>query len=203
MINMQKKLIGKLLRANATRVVAGCNASDLINPSLGGLTRIPIEDDLDIYGLICDISILDDGLVRQIVSGINIPAEYTADNRFNRNLPVEINILTIGYQKNDQIFHLLPPRPPLSLDAIYLCDDNELIRFTSGGHFSYFRHVLRAMDLPIGEILAAHMQFAQSAYARAGNENWFIEASKELITLLRDDYPTLMNVLGALTDIKE
>jgi hypothetical protein len=34
--------------------------------------------------------------VRQLVSGISIPTEYTEDNRHNRNLPVEINVLCVG-----------------------------------------------------------------------------------------------------------
>jgi hypothetical protein len=196
----QKIMIGKLLRADNTGFVAGCRVADLQTPGLGMLTRVPIENGTEIYGLISNISITDDGLVRQIVSGVNIPTEYTADNRYNRNLPVEISVLAVGFQQEGHLFHLLPPRPPLSLDVIYLCDQEELIRFTSTGHFGYFRHLLRAVDKPVGELLAAHLREARKAHLTAGNSEWFSAALQELITLLRDDYQTLMSVLGALAD---
>jgi hypothetical protein len=76
----------------------------------------------------------------------------------------------------------------------------ELVEFTSAGRFGYFRHVLRATDIPVGELLAAHIQQANAAQVDAGNVEWSHEATQELITLLRDDYPTLMAVLGALGD---
>ena len=38
-------------------------------------------------------------------------------------------------------------------------------------------------------------------HAEDGNCNWASAATQELITLLRDDYPTLMNVLAALSDV--
>jgi hypothetical protein len=201
MENSGKVFIGKLLRADNSSFVAGCRVADLKSPTLGALVKVPLEDKTEIFGLISNISITDDGLVRQIVSGENIPAEYTADNRYNRNLPVEISVLTIGYQQNNIIFHLLPPRPPLSLDMIFLCDTAELIRFTSTGHFGYFRHILRAENFPISELLATHLSQAREMHQASGQKDWFENASKELITLLRDDYATLMSVLSALSDI--
>ena len=63
-------------------------------------------------------------------------------------VPVEMGVLAIGYEQDGKIYHLLPPRPPLSLDVIYLCEDEELCTFTSAGRFGYFRHILRAADLP-------------------------------------------------------
>ena len=115
-------------------------------------------------------------------------------------VPVEVSVLAVGYSSNGDIRHLLPPRPPLSLDLIHLCNDEELTAFTSAGRFGYFRHVLRNADLPIGEVLAAHIQAADAAHTAAGNPNWRDAATQELITLLRDDYQTLMAVLGALSD---
>jgi hypothetical protein len=103
----------------------------------------------------------------------------------------------VGYELKGRISHLLPPRPPLSLDVIYLCSDAELANFTGAGKFGYFRHILQAKDIPIGELLAAHVQQASAAHQ---DKDWGRKAAQELITLLRDDYPTLMSVLGALGD---
>ena len=172
-------------------------------PSFGALVRVALDGDYQVYGLIHDIHIDDDGLVRQLVTADGVEKAIIADNRINRNVPLELSVLTVGYKLDGKIYHLLPPRPPLSLDVITLCTSEEIRQFTDAGKFGYFRHLLRASDLPVGEMLAAHIQQASAAHAEAGNAEWRNAATQELITLLRDDYATLMSVLGALGDIKE
>ena len=193
--------IGRLLRAGTTGFVVGCRVSQLDSPTFGALVSVPLDHDYHIYGLIHDIRIDDDGLVRQLVTADGVDDNVIADNRINRNVPVEMSVLAVGYRQEGQIRHLLPPRPPLSLDVIYLCQDDEVCQFTSCGRFGYFRHILRALDLPVGELLAAHVQQANRLHCAAGNNGWGSSATQELITLLRDDYPMLMTVLGALGDI--
>jgi hypothetical protein len=160
-----------------------------------------LENGYQVYGLIHDIRIDDDGLVRQLVTANSVDEAVIQDNRINRNVPLEMSVLSVGYCLGNRTYHLLPPRPPLSLDAIFLCDDAELYQFTGVGRFGYFRHILRAADIPVGELLAAHLQQAQAVHAAAGDGDWSQRATQELITLLRDDYPTLMGVLSALGDV--
>jgi hypothetical protein len=193
--------IGKLLRASTSGFVVGCRLSQINTPSLGALVAVLLENDYRVFGLITDIHIDDDGLVRQLATSENISPEIIADNRLNRNVPVEISVLAVGHAQGEQISHLLPPRPPLSLDTIYQCGDADLVNFTRAGHFGYFRHILRSQDLPIPEVLAAHLQQAQAAHKQMGNPLWLEEATQEIITTLRDDYQLLMNVLGALADM--
>ncbi|MBN2550640.1 MAG: hypothetical protein JXB15_15855 [Anaerolineales bacterium] len=192
--------IGRLLRASTAGFVVGCRASQLNQPSFGALVGVSLENDCQIYGLIHDIHIDDDGLVRQLVTAETVDENIIADNRLNRNTPLEISVLVVGYDQNGRIYHLLPPRPPLSLDSIHLCDPGELRRFSSAGRFGYFRHILRAEDLPVGELLATHLKQAHEAHSARGDGRWIQAATQELIILLRDDYPTLMSVLSALGD---
>jgi hypothetical protein len=192
--------IGRLLRAGTTGFIAGCRVNQLDAPAFGALVRAPLGDSYQVYGLIYDIHIDDDGLVRQLVTADNVSEEVMRDNRERRIVPVEMSVLSVGYEADGKIVHLLPPRPPLSLDVIYLCDEKDIVRFTNVGRFGYFRHVLQNQDIPIGEILAAHIGQAGKAHG-LGGEKWKEQATQELITLLRDDYPTLMSVLGALSEI--
>jgi len=193
--------IGRLLRSGTTGFVVGCRVNQLDAPSFGALVRVPLAPDYQVYGLIYDIHIEDDGLVRQLITAQDVPEEVLRDNRENRNVPVEIAVLTVGYQHGGQIFHLLPPRPPLSLDAIYLCSTEEIVYFTGTGRFGYIRHILRDQDKPVEELLAAHLMSARAAQEEAGNGDWFEDALQELITLMRDDYQGLMNVLSAASEI--
>lgn len=190
--------IGRLLRAGTTGFIAGCRVNQLDAPAFGALVRAPLGGGYQVYGLIYDIHIDDDGLVRQLVTADNVSEEVMRDNRERRIVPVEMSVLAVGYERDGKIYHLLPPRPPLSLDVVYLCDEKELKRFVTSGKFGYFRHILRANDLPVGEILAAHLKQVQE---QVKDKVWIESATHELITLLRDDYPTLMSVLGALDEI--
>ena len=193
--------IGRLLRSGTTGFVVGCRVNQLDAPSFGALVRVPLEDQTQVYGLIYDIHIDDDGLVRQLITAQEVPEEVLQDNRTNRNVPVEIGVLALGYEQDGKVFHLLPPRPPLSLDAIYLCTEDEVVRFSSTGRFGYFRHILRDPSKPVEELLAAHLMQAKQAQDDAGNHDWYERALQELITLMRDDYPHLMDILGALSEI--
>ncbi len=198
---MRQLEIGRLLRAGTTGFVVGCRVAQIDAPSFGALVQVELDGDYQVYGLIHDIHIDDDGLVRQLVTADDVEDAIIADNRVNRNVPVELSVLTVGYQLDGKISHMLPPRPPLSLDVICLCTPEQVRQFTSIGRFGYFRHVLRAADLPVGELLAAHIQQAGAMQAEAGNPEWRNAATQELITLLRDDYAMLMSVLGSLGDI--
>ena len=192
--------IGRLLRAGTTGFTVGCRVSQLTVPAFGALVCAPLGAGYQVYGLIYDIHIDDDGLVRQLVTADHVTDEVMRDNRERRIVPVEMSVLTVGYEQDGKVHHLLPPRPPLSLDVIYLCGEKDLARFTDTGRFGYFRHILNNKEVPIGEVLAAHLLAASKAHGKNG-DTWREKATHELIALLRDDYPTLMNVLGALADI--
>lgn len=191
--------IARLLRAGTAGFVAGCRVSQIDAPALGGLIRAPVGSNFQVFGLIHDIRIDDDGLVRQLVTADHVSDEVLRDNRERRIVPVEISVLAVGYEQNGRIQHLLPPRPPLSLDVIYLCDDSDIVRFTTAGRFGYFRHVLRAQDVPIGEVLAAHIRQVDAIHRDGGR--WREAAVAEIIALLGDDYATLTSVLGSLNEI--
>jgi len=197
----QSLALGRLLRAGTAGFVVGTRVAQWETPTFGGLVRVPLGNGYQIFGLIYDIHIDDDGLVRQLITAEGVDEAVIADNRENRNIPIEMSVLSTGYEENGRIRHMLPPRPPLSLDRIYLCSTEEIRAFTGTGRFGYFRHVLRATDAPVGELLAAHIEQAQQAHLEAGRGDWFEKAAEELIVLLRDDYQALAAVLGALGDL--
>jgi hypothetical protein len=190
--------IGRLLRSSTSGFVVGCRVSQLDLPSFGALVRAPLGEGFQVYGLIHDIQVGDDGLVRQIVTADSVSPEVVRDNRERRIVPVELSVRTVGYARDGVIHHMLPPRPPVSLDLIYLCDQQDLRSFTEAGHYGYFRLLLGAPELPVAELLAVHIQKAQAAQADGGH--WKDGAVGEVIALLRDDYSLLTSVLGALRE---
>jgi len=188
--------IGRLLRASTTGFVVGCRVDQLELPSFGALVRAPLADDYQVFGLIYDIRIGDDGLVRQIVTAENVPPEVVSDNRERRVVPVELSVLTLGYQHGGLVRHALPPRPPVSLDMIYLCDDAALRAFAMPGRYAYLRLLLTVPEIPLPQLLAAHIE--QAAAAQPDPAVWKAGAVRELVLQLRGDYSMLTSVLDAL-----
>lgn len=193
--------IGRLLRASTTGCVIGCQVNQVENLTFGGMVRVPAAPGYQIFGLVYDIHIDDDGLVRQLVTAEHVSELLIQDNRLNRNIPAEISVLFIGFQRDGRVSHLMPPRPPLSLDEIFSCSAQEIMTFTGGKRFGYFRHMLGNPDLPAAELLAAHLQQTHGVYSQIKDETWLESAVSELIVLLRDDYETLNRVLGAISEI--
>lgn len=194
---MEPIAFGRLLRSNTTSCVVGCSVSQTNAPAFGQMVRIPLEDSVTVYGLVYDIHIDDDGLVRQIVTASHVKPEVIEDNRRNRNMPVEMSVLFIGYARGNTFSYALPPHPPLSLDAIFPCSAEEILKFTSLGRFGYLRHLFRSPDLPADDLLAAHLAQVQQSSPAGLDES----AVSEVIALLKDDYARLTLVLKAVSDV--
>jgi hypothetical protein len=192
--------IGRVLRASTVGFAVGCQVSQLSVPAFGSLVRAQPVDARDaIYGLIYDMHIDDDPLVRRLVLAENPDPELINDQRRNRMLPIEMSILAVGYMLNGQVRYGLPPRPPLNLDPVQLCaDPAEVSRFTD--NLSYLRLILRAADsnVPVDQLLVAHIT---TAYEIRGEDTvWVLRVMTELIELLRSDYNVLIPTLEALSE---
>jgi len=193
--------VGRLLRSGIQGFDAGFSSYQNPIPEFGTLVRAEIEADFEVFGVIHNINVEDDGLVRQMVTTEQVDGRTISDSRSNRNIPMEIGVLSVGYTKDGQIKHLLPPQIPQSMTTIFLCTNEEICAFTDAGRFGYFRHILRNQDLPVSEIIAAHFEQVSQAQASKGNDQWKHQAIDKLISSLRDDYPTLMMVMDALSDV--
>lgn len=197
-------LIGRVLRASTAGFAVGSQVNQLSTPGLGCLVKAVRDNREAVYGLISDIHIDDDQLVQRLVMADNPPREIIEDQRQNRMLPVEMTIVTLGYSQNGAIFYGLPPRPPLNLDPVELClDEEELRRFTAvtaRGTLGYLRLVTRTQSaVPLDQLLVAHVR---DVYTKRGeDEVWLTTAVQEIIDLLRTDYDALMPTLEALSDL--
>ncbi len=192
--------IGRVLRANTTGFAVGCRVNQLTTPGFGSLIKAqPADKRETIYGLIYDIHIDDDQLIRRLVMVEDPRPEVIEDQRRNRLLPIEMNVLAIGYEMDGEMVHGLPPRPPLNLDPVELCLDRaEVERFTDG--LGYLRLILRAADnqVPVDQLLVAHIN---NIYQIRGRDaDWATKALAELIELLRSNYDVLIPTLEALSD---
>lgn len=193
-----KSAVGRVLRASTQGFVIGCQVRQLSAPSFGCLVKAQPADAREaIFGLIYNMNVDDDPLVRRLILAENQPEAVINDQRQNRLLPIEMNVLAVGYSRDGRFYHGLPPRPPLNLDPVLLClDTAEIVRFTD--RLGYLRLVLRGVDLgvPVDQLLVAHLQ---DVYRLRGYDtDWAVAVINEVIELLRNDYETLVPVLEAI-----
>lgn len=73
-----------------------------------------------------EIAIEDDGLVRQLISVPQVSPEIIEDNRLNRNVPIEMSVTFIGWERGGILSQTRVPHPPLTLDEIFACEAEEL-----------------------------------------------------------------------------
>ncbi|MBN1679411.1 MAG: hypothetical protein JW966_03915 [Anaerolineae bacterium] len=191
----QQPIIGSVLRASTVGFVCGTRSQDIVHPSFGAFvrTRHGQMGEIDVIGLIHAISIDDDPLVRQLVLANNMTPAAARDQRENRMVPVEISVVNIGFIQYDYIYHNLPPRPPLSLDPVQLCDDETIMAFTE--RLDFLRLVLNTNDVPTEELLAAALLHASNARPEAQRYAFLVHAGRRLAGLLAHDPPRLQHLL--------
>ncbi len=191
--------IGRVLRASTEGFSVGCRVNQLTTPGFGSMVMAqPVEPRETIFGLIYNINIDDDQLIRRLVMVENPRQEVIEDQRRNRLLPIEMSVLSIGFKHQGILTYGLPPRPPLNLDPVTLCrDTSEVTHFTS--NLSYLRLILRAANsnVPVDQLLVAHISNVYQI--RGADAAWALEAIHELIELLRGSYEILIPTLEALS----
>ncbi|MCL4871498.1 MAG: hypothetical protein KJ063_21270 [Anaerolineae bacterium] len=194
----QNEQIGRVLRASTTGFAVGCRVAQLQIPGFGGLVKAqPVDSREVVYGLIYQINIDDDPVVQRLVLAEDPPVEVVEDQRQNRLRPIEMAVLAVGYRRNGMIRHGLPPRPPLNLDPVELCQDEAEVRqFTDS--LGYLRLILTTANLPTTQLLAAHII---NVYELRGRDaDWANKVIQEIIEQLRSNYDILIPTLEALSD---
>lgn len=190
--------VGRVLRASNRGFVVGCRVMQPDIPVFGSLVRAGGRaPGSAIYGLIYDVLVQDDLFVRRLVIA-DLPEEVVRDQRENRQVPIEVGVLTVGYREGERILHCIPPQPPVTMDTLYQCPPEEVVAFTA--RFDYFRLVLAAPEVPADELLAANLQVAAAARPPQQREAFLVEAGRELARLLAGD---LLRLDGLLRRLRE
>jgi hypothetical protein len=182
---MNNEPIGRVLRSSTAGFSAGARVGQLDAPAFGMLVKAePRSSEREcIYGLLYDVHIDDDPLVRQLVLADTMTDEMISDQRHNRIVPIEMSVLAIAYRGYDgTIRQALPPRPPLSLDPVYMCNSEEVLVITQ--RFDYFRLVLSASEVPAEQLMAANLLMAASVRPEDEQYGFLVMAGRELSRLM-------------------
>src|SRR5436190_12299394 len=189
------KLVGRVLRSSTIGYACGTRSYELDTPSFGAFVQTRHNNGLevDVIGLIYAIHIDDDPLVRQLIMANSMNTATLRDQRENRMVPVEISVVNVGYFINGEAYHNLPPRPPMSLDPVFLCDNDCIYDFTQ--KFDFFRLVLNTPEVPAEELLAAALKHAAGARPAREQRDFLVRAGRRLAQMLSYDLPRLNHLL--------
>ncbi len=195
-MNDQNLRVGRVLRTSTRSFVIGCEVMRPAIPTFGSFVRVEgLAPGSANYGLIYDVSVEDDLFVRHFI-GADTPEEVIKEMRETRQVPIEVSVLAVGCSDGGAIRHCLPAQPPVTLDWLYQCTNEQVRAFTA--RFDYFRLVLEARETPTDELLAASLRVAAAAQPEDKREIFLIEAGRELARLLAGDPMRLEGLLRRL-----
>lgn len=185
-----------MLRASTTGFDCGTRSNRIDDRhSFGAFVKVPVSDDgqIQAIGVIHTIRIDDDPLARELVMASSIDSMVLMDQRDNRMVPVEICAVNVGYKYGRAFVQTLPPRPPLSLSEVTLCDANEVYSFTQ--ECDFFPLILGASSVPRDELMASALRYASYAYPDNERYDFMVRCGRRLATLLGNDLKRLSHVL--------
>ena len=189
--------IGRLLRSSTLDYVFGCSVPEPEVPLFGAFVKAPAQrGKSDVIGLIYNIAIEDDPFVRQMIATPDLDEAYIQDQRDNRQVPIEVSVLAIGYRNGGGFIHDLPPQPPITLDRISPCDAAEIKQFTE--RLDYLRLILFAPDVPADELIAVSLRLAADCQPSEDRDRFLRNAGRELAKLLSRDLARLEKLLKRL-----
>jgi hypothetical protein len=185
--------VGRVLSASTQGFTVGCRVMQPDIPVFGSFVRTDARVPGDaIYGLIYDVVVQDDLFVRRFVIA-EPPEEVVRDQRENRQVPIEVSVLAVGYREGQRVLQCIPPQPPVTMDHFYPCPPDEVVAFTQ--RFDYFRLVLEGPAAAADELLAASLQAASAARPAHERVAFLIAAGREVARLLAGDLQRLDGLL--------
>ena len=185
--------IGEVIESGSDRFVAECYELHT-PPPLGSLVRTT-DGQVEIYGVVCNASTesIDPGR-RPLARGREESEEgniYRQHPQLSRLLRTTFDTLVIGHGQGDALHHYLPPRPPRVHSFVYLCEGDEVRRFTRS--LDFLAILLGARVGSVDEVVSACLR--QAAGAHDDERAFLVRVGKELAVLLGGELNRLNAIL--------
>ncbi len=185
--------IGEVIESGSDRFVAECYELHT-PPPLGSLVRTT-DGQVEIYGVVCNASTesIDPGR-RPLARGREESEEgniYRQHPQLSRLLRTTFDTLVIGHGQGDALHHYLPPRPPRVHSFVYLCEGDEVRRFTRS--LDFLAILLGARVASVDEVVSACLR--QAAGAHDDERAFLVRVGKELAVLLGGELNRLNAIL--------
>lgn len=195
-ININK--IAEVIVSNSNEYVAQCYKLDVV-PQLGYLVKTIRSNDEEIYGVVYYIETrgLEPGR-RVLVRGDKLDKEedvFKSNPQLVKLLVTDFKVLILGYSREGNIYHSLPPYPPSIHSFVYPCGESEIISFTES---SQCLSLLAESKLIVSadEIITAFIRHVSKYYKDP--IEFIIKSSRELVWIYGGDIKRLNSLLKRL-----
>ncbi len=183
--------IGRVIESSARTFLVGCRLTAEDIPAFGSFVQTA-RGETTIIGVIYDLVLQGDELTRMVALQDVPPQEIQQDMIENRNIPVQIGVLTLGYIRDRFTYYGIPHQPPALLEPVYTCPPAQIQRFTEQPDF--IRTLVEARETS-DDVLAAVIRTAAAIRAGPRRQDFLIQIGRELVRLLADEPTRLGQVL--------
>ncbi len=184
--------IGEIIEASTGEFTAQCY--ELHQPPPFGSLVNTREGEIEIYGVVCsaETTSIEPGR-RPIARGREEAEEediYRSSPQLAKLLRTDFDALVVGHKEGQKLHHYLPPRPARIHSFVYLCDAEEVEKFSQSFDFL---SILVGAGGQADELIAASLRHAAGAHQDP--RAFLIRAGKELAVLLGGETNRLNNIL--------
>jgi len=202
--------IGEVIETSTTEFLAQCLEPEELNfpamPPFGSWVKsFDEESGNKIYSLVTNVTTAPiDSVHRARALGLTLAELKDQQPQIFAMLKTEFRAVIIGFEtpptndnngyspSNGKIYQYLPPRPPQIHQAVFSCNTEEIINFTSNPDF--LRVLLQVQNTPVEALIAATLR--ESYRLRGGDRQWLVKAGRTLSVLLKNDYDCLKYILS-------
>jgi len=191
--------IGEIIEASTGEFVAQCYELHQ-PPPFGSLVKTR-EGEIEIYGVVSGAATtsIEPGR-RPIARGRDEAEEediYRSSPQLAKLLRTDFNALVVGHREGERLHHYLPPRPARVHSFVYLCDPEEVARFSDS--FDFLSILVNARGQgSVDELIAACLRHA--AQAHQNPRTFLVKAGKELAVLIGGETSRLNTILRRIRE---
>jgi hypothetical protein len=184
--------IGEVIEASTGGFMAQCYELHQ-PPPFGSLVKAR-EGEVEIYGVVsrAETTSIEPGR-RPIARGREEDEEddvFRSSPQLARLLRTDFTALVVGHEEGQRLHHYLPPRPAKIHGFVYLCDDEEVEKFSQSLDFL---SILVGVGVQADELIAASLRHAAAAHRDPGG--FLTRAGRELAVLLGGETNRLNTIL--------
>ena len=169
-------------------------------PPLGSLVKTR-DAPIEIYGVVyrAATASIEPGR-RPIARGREESEEediYRSNPQLSHLLRTDFSSLVVGHREEERLSHYLPPRPARIHSFVYLCDPDEVHRFSQS--LDFLSLLLNAgTSGATEELIAACLR--QASEAQPDHRGFLVAAGKQLVDLLGGEPIRLNNILRRIRE---
>ena len=184
--------IGEVIEASTGEFMAQCYELHQ-PPPFGSLVKAR-EGEVEIYGVVsrAETTSIEPGR-RPIARGREEAEEedvFRSSPQLARLLRTDFTALVVGHEDGQKLHHYLPPRPAKIHSFVYLCDAEEVEKFSQSLDFL---SILVGVVVQADELIAASLRHAAAAHRAPGD--FLTRAGRELAVLLGGETGRLNTIL--------